>query len=79
MAYADDIADKVPAPGKLGKAGPLPEADDEEIGNPEEADEDKAAAISQMQDVIDAVKKGDAEAACDAMDRYLVTAGFTRR
>ncbi len=70
MAIGVLIAKKAPPPGQSkGYAG----KDDMEPdpGDPNEEDEDKAARVSQMQDVIDAFKRGDAEAACEALDGYL--------
>jgi hypothetical protein len=68
MAIGVLIAKKAPPPGKLkgyGGGDPAePDADDEE-------GDDKAARVGQMQDVIDAFKRGDAEAACEALDGYL--------
>ncbi len=80
MAVGKDIADRVPAPDKIGsyKSGD-PADDGDEMPGETEGDEDKAARTSAMQEVLDAMGvKGDAEAACDAMDRYLDIAGYRK-
>lgn len=72
MAKADALAlaRDIPPPGKLKKAEPY--GGDEETTPAPEPDEegDKATAVSMMQEFIDAVKDGDAEAACTAFDNY---------
>lgn len=75
MAYGDDIADRVPPPDKLGKGGGRKPADGDEAPDETEADEDKAARVSAMQEVLDAFKGDDAEVACDKLDAYLDIVG----
>lgn len=64
---------KLPAPGKLGRgAAPAPaEPDGDEYGN----DEDRAAEVSQCQEILDAagIKGADADAFCDALKRFITT------
>jgi hypothetical protein len=62
---------KLPPPGASGRGLPPAkgEPDGDEYGN----DEDRAAEVSQCQDVLDAIKGGDAEAACDALKRFIET------
>ena len=69
MAYGDDIASKVPPPDKLKKGGGAPMMGEETPA--EEADEDKAVRVSAMQELMDAMKGDDAEAACEKLDTYL--------
>lgn len=67
MAIGVLIAKKAPPPGQSkGYGGNAPDPD-----AATEQDEDEAARVSQMQDVIDAFKRGDAKAACEALDGYL--------
>ena len=73
MAYADDIASKVPAPDKLKGGG-----GDEDAPADDDEDALSATRISQMQEVMDAFKSGDAEGACDALEQYLDTVGYRR-
>lgn len=62
---------KLPPPGKIGRGLPAPgEPDGDEYGN----DDDRAAEVSQCQDVLDAIKAGDAEQLCEAMKAFLATA-----
>jgi len=64
---------KLPAPGKSG-GGFAPadsDSDEDAYGN----DEDKAAEVSQCQDILDAIKSGDAEAFCDKLKDFLATQG----
>jgi hypothetical protein len=68
MAYGKDIADKAPPPDKLPKKGSKPA--DAEPAEDDDEDTAKAARVSVMQEVIDAFKDGNAEAACEALDRY---------
>lgn len=70
MAYEDDISD-IPPPDKLPKGGKA--MTDETPA--EEDDEAKAARVSAMQDLMDALKGDDAEAACDKLDTYLDIVG----
>jgi hypothetical protein len=84
MAYADDIASKVPPPDKLkGKASFMAADDGDEAPGETEADEDKAARVGMMSDVLSAMGvKATPEAseeACDALERYLDAAGYVRR
>jgi hypothetical protein len=82
VAYGKDIASKVPPPNKLkGMSKGTDEADLPDESDPNDEAEDKAASVSMMQDVLDAlgVKGGDAEAACNALDAYLESAGFVKR
>jgi len=82
MAYADDIASKVPPPDKLGKK-PMPIEEGDEAPGVTEADEDKAARVGMMSDVLSAMGvKATPEAseeACHALERYLDAAGYVRR
>lgn len=74
MYDAEDIASSIPPPDKL-KGGGKPAGTE---APSEEADEDKAARVSAGQAVMDAMKDGDAEAFCNALDDYLDTAGYRR-
>lgn len=63
---------KLPAPGSLGRgAPPAAEPDGDEYGN----DDDRAAEVSQCQQIMDAagIKGGDAEAFCDALKAFITT------
>ncbi len=73
MAKADalEMARSLPAPGKLKKAAPYGGPEETTPAPAEDPDGDKAAAVSMMQEFIDAVKDGDAEAACEKLDNYL--------
>jgi len=86
MAYADDIASKVPPPDKIGKGkANFMAADDgdETPGEPTETDEDKAARVGMMSEFLSAIGvKADpqmAEEACDSLERYMDAAGYVRR
>lgn len=70
MAYEDDISD-IPPPDKLPKGG-APMGTETPA---EEDDEAKAARVSAGQAVMDAMKDGDAEAFCNALDDYLDIVG----
>lgn len=62
-----DLAMKAPPPGELGG------------GYPEVEDEGKEAAVADMESFMGALGlEGDATAACEALDRYLVSAGFKK-
>lgn len=73
------IAKAVPPPDKLkGYGKDRPEEGDEEPGQTE-GDEDKEARVSMMQEFMDVCgMKGNAEEACDALERYLDAAGYKR-
>lgn len=82
MAYGKDPADRVPAPDKIRGRAPMSGGEEgDEMPGESEADEDadKAEAISKMQDVMNAFKSGDAEAACDAMDLYIDAANRRKK
>ena len=72
MAYGKDIADKAPPPDKLKGAAKKSDASqgDDEDAAVDDADTAKAARVSVMQEVIDAIKADDAETVCEALDRY---------
>lgn len=71
----DSIIAAVPPPDKLGRGAPAADSDGDTDapGSEYEGDEDKAAQVSMMQEFLDAlgVKGGNAEEACEALDRYL--------
>jgi hypothetical protein len=77
------VAKKLPPPDKLkGYGRPSDEetpAEDAGEGAPDEAAEDEAAGTSMMQDVLDAVKSGDAAEACRSLDAYLESRGFVKK
>lgn len=84
MAYADDIASKVPPPDKIkGKAAFMAADDGDEAPGENEADEDKAARVGMMSDFLSAMgmkaSPEVSEEACDALERYLDAAGYVRR
>lgn len=61
---------KLPAPGKSGGGVAPAEPDGDEYGN----DEDRAAEVSACQEFMDAAGiKGDADAVCDALKRFIQT------
>jgi hypothetical protein len=73
------IARAVPPPDKLkGHKEP----DDDEEGGPDDADEDDDAKYSAMEQLLDVLGvKSDpekAKAACEALENYLDTAGYSR-
>lgn len=72
MAKADalEMARSLPSPDKVKKAAPFGGPEETTPAPEPDEDADKATAVSMMQEFIDAVKDGDAEAACTAFDNY---------
>jgi hypothetical protein len=66
-----DLARKAPPPDKLVKGMPYDEPDGDEPTDDMAAEDDKAARVGMMEDVLAAFKSGDAQGACDALDAYL--------